>query len=262
MTVCDIHLAPGENALATAIEGAPAGARLCLAPGTYVAGLQLTKSVTLIGTDGADKTVLNSAGATPVLRVDDDGLALRLEGLTIQGGSADAGGGLRSTGRGKIQVSDCRFTRNTAGMIGGGGLYVSAGLLHLERCTFDHNGGRQGGGIFLDGVVHAELTRCTFEFNQSDQGASMRISEGVEVAIKVSTLREHRGSAPAVALMVSGSRSRIPHVTLDHCTVEDGTIVNGPEIPGEVRLKSSKVPTGWTSQPGVIDATGPARRLP
>ena len=262
MVACDIHIAADGAGLADAIEKAPAGARLCLGPGVYVAGLQLTKSLTLVGTQGADKTVLKGPGHVPVLRVDDDGLAIRLEGLTLQGGDADAGGGLRTSGRGKIQVADCRFTGNNAGMIGGGGIYASAGLLSLGRCTFDHNRGRQGGGVFLDAVVHADLTRCTFDANESAQGASLRITEAVEVTVKISTFRGHRGAPDVAAFVVSGTRSRIPHVTLDHCTVEDGSIVNGPEIPGDVRLKSSKVPASWNGHPGVSDASGPAHRHP
>lgn len=258
MTASDIHIAPGATALAEALERAPAGARICLAAGEYVGGLQLTRSVTLVG-EGADKTVIKAAANQSVLRVDDDGLAIRLEGLTLRGGKAEAGGGLRASGRGKIQIADCRFTDNVAGMIGGGGIYASAGLLSLERCAFDHNSGRQGGALFLDAVVHADLSRCSFEANESEAGASLRVTEGVEVSIKISTFRAHRGPS---ALMVSGTRSRVPHVTLDHCTIDDGSLVNGPEIPGDVRLKSSKVPAGWSEVPGVQDASKLAPRHP
>lgn len=262
MTTCDIQVAAGGTALADALEQAPSGARLCLAPGQHSAGLVLARSVTLIGVEGSDKTVLMGPGRVAVLRVDDDGLAIRIQGVTLQGGDTDAGGGLAVRGRGKVQVADCRFTGNRAGMIGGGGVYARAGLLTVERCSFDHNKGKQGGGMFLDMVVHAELTRCTFEANEATIGGGLRIAEGVQVDVKAGTFRQNSASDGPNALTVSGTRSRIPHVVLDHVTVEDGGIVNGPDIAGEVRLKSCRVPASWRGVPGVVDAGGTVHANP
>ena len=245
MATCDIHIAAGGSALAEAVAQAPGGARLCLEPGEHLGGFSLTRSITLVGVQGTDKTILKASGPTPVLRVDDDGLAIRIEGLTLQGGEADAGGGLRISGRGKVQVADCRFAANRAGMIGGGGVYASQGLLSIERSAFDANQGRQGGALFLDGVVHAELTRCSFEGNRADAGGAVRIAEAAKATFKASTFKDNHAGSEANTLAVSGTRSRIPSVTLDHCSVHDGSVVNGPEIPGDIRLKTSQVPASW-----------------
>lgn len=256
MTLCDIQVAAGGSALADAAASAPNGTRLCLAPGQHTAGLALERSVTLFGVEGALKTVLIAPPHVAVLRIDQDGLAIRIEGLTLQGGDGDAGGGLAVNGRGKVQVVDCRFSNNRAGAIGGGGLYARAGLLTVERCEFSHNSGRQGGGVFLDAVVHAQLLRCTFDANQADLGGGVRISEGVEADIKISIFHRNTAAGVANALHVSGSRSRVPKVLLDHSQIDDGSIVNGPEIGGHVRLKNCRVPLSWRSVANVSDAGG------
>jgi predicted outer membrane repeat protein len=254
-TTGDIQVAAGGTALADAIEHAPAGARLCLAAGEHVAGVALVRSITLVG-QGADKTVLKGPGRLPVLRIEDDGLAVRIQGVTLEGGESDAGGGLSIRGRGKVQVVECRFTGNRAGLVGGGGLYATAGLLTVERSRFDHNHGRQGGGLFLDAVVHAELTRCDFDANEADLGGGARISEGVQADFKAGTFHDNRAGGLPNALHVSGTHSRVPHVTLDHTHVLDGALVNGPDVPGSIRLKACRVPGSWRGIPGVVDTGG------
>lgn len=256
MTSCDIQVQPGGAALAEALERATAGARICLLPGEHVGGLELTRSVTLVGLEGAEKTTLRGPGRLPVLRIEDDGLAVRIQGITLQNGESDAGGGLVVRGRGKVHVADCRFTNNRAGMIGGGGLYARAGMLTVERSRFDHNHGKQGGGIFLDMTVHAELTRCVIEDNEAVLGGGMRVAEGVVLDCKASQFRKNLAAGQAQALHVSGTRSRKPSVDLNHCTIEDGAVVNGPEIPGEIKLKACKVPASWRGTAGLADHGG------
>ncbi|MFZ4579670.1 MAG: hypothetical protein ACOYOB_14865 [Myxococcota bacterium] len=256
-----IEVAAGGTALAQAVEAAPAGARLCLAAGEHAGGLSLPRSITLVGAEGAEKTVLKGDGRGAVLRVDEDGLAIHLEGLTLTGGVADAGGGLSVFGRGKVVVHDCVFTNNRAGMVGGGGLYAREGLLTVLRSTFRDNQGRQGGAVYLDCVVRAELQRCTFQTNEAESGGALRVTEAVELEVKASTFAGNRSTAGQDGtLRASGTRSRAPQVELSHCDVADGGVVNGPEIPAQIRLKNSKVPVSWRSVAGVADHGGNAFR--
>lgn len=260
--ICDIQVAAGGTAFADAVEHAPAGARLCLAPGEHVGGVALARSLTIVGLQGPEQTTLRGPGRLPVLRIEDDGLAVRIQGVTLTGGEADAGGGLQIRGRGKVQVVDCRLTGNRAGLVGGGGLYANAGLLTIERTRLDHNRGRQGGGLFLDAVVHAELTRCDLENNEADLGGGARVTEGVQVDVKAGTWRGNLAGGGANALHVSGTHSRVPHVTLDHTTIADGALVNGPDVPGAIRLKSCRVPASWRGIAGVVDAGGTVHSHP
>jgi len=256
--VCDVQVPAGGTALADALAAAESGARLCLAPGVHLAGLTLARSVTLQGAVGAQPTVLQGPGRGSVLRIDDDGLLVRLEGLTLTGGVADAGGGLAVRGRGKVQVENCVFRGNKAGMLGGGGLYARAGMLHIERTTFADNEARQGGGLFLDQVARAELVRCTFETNRAEVASALRLTEASVAEVRNSRFSGH---GPDVA-QVSASRSRVPKLVLTFCEVDAGLLVNGPELPGVIQLKHNKLPASWRGLPGVADLGGNTWRTP
>ncbi len=245
---CDVRVAAGGNALADALAKATTGARLCLAAGDHQGGLALDKSVTLIGDKGA---AIVGTGRGSVLRIEDDGHAIRLEGLTLRGGVADAGGGLAIHGRGKVAIDNCTFAGNKAGMAGGGGLYARGGLLVVENTTFESNSGRQGGAVFLDQALKAEFKRCTFAHNRGDLGGALRASEGIEVALKACTFTDNVGGDGA-AVKVSGTKSRKPTVHFDHCQIADGALVNGPEIPGNVSARGCTAPASWKAA-GVED---------
>ncbi|MBM4343950.1 MAG: right-handed parallel beta-helix repeat-containing protein [Deltaproteobacteria bacterium] len=250
-SACDVQVPSGGAGLAEAVAKATTGARLCLAAGEHRGGLLLDKSVTLVGDSGA---VVVGSGRGPVLRVDDDGLAVRLEGLTLRGGVSDAGGGFAIFGRGKVTIDNCTFSRNKAGMAGGGGLYARGGLLVVENTTFDGNEGRQGGAVFLDQALKAEFKRCTFAHNRGEVGGALRASEGVEVALKACTLADNTGGDGA-AVKVSGTKSRKATVAFDHCQVADGALVNGPEIPGNVSARGCTLPASWKTA-GLDDRGG------
>lgn len=245
---CDGDVIPaGGGALAAAVAAAPAKAKLCLAAGEHQGGFAVERSITLHGAaDG--KTILVGDGRGPVLRVDEDGVLLQLTALTLQGGVADAGGGLAIRGRGVVQVQDCTFRDNQGGMGGGGGLYARAGRLTVERCTFSGNRGKQGGGVWLDQVVKAKFVRVTFDHNSAERGGGVRVTEGAEAEFSGCAWQ---GNTPD-ALHVSGTRSRVPDVRV-LVGEADGALENGPEIPGHIRVQGSKLPATWRAVAGVKD---------
>lgn len=253
--ICDVQVPAGGTGLADAIDKAAAGARLCLAAGEHTAGVAVARSVTLVGVEGAAKTIVKGTGRGPVLRVDDDSLSLRIEGLTLSGGVTDAGGALAIRGRGKVHVADCILRANKAGMVGGGGLYARAGMLTVERTAFEDNEGRQGGAVFLDQVVKAEFSRCAFNGNRADGGGAIRVAEGAQATVKTSTFTNN-AAAGGDAVQVSGTKSRAATVSLQHCEVSDGGLGNGPDIPGAIRLQNNKLPASWRGVAGVKDLGG------
>lgn len=250
---CDIRVAAGGTALADAVSKAPTGARLCLAAGTHSGGVVLDKSLTLVA-DGGEAIVVGTPRMS-ALRVEDDGLAIALEGLTLSGGTADAGGGLAVFGRGKVRVVNCTFRHNHAGMLGGGGLYARSGLVEVSGTTFASNEGRQGGAVMLDQAVRAEFSRCTFTGNRGEMGGALRVVEGAQVVLKASTFRDNAANDGA-AWRVSATRSRKPEIKVDHCTIDDALLVNGPDIPGEIEFKGTRAPASWKSVVGVKDGGG------
>ena len=238
---CDVQVEAGGTFLQDAVAKATTGNRLCLAPGIHKGGFALDKSLTVAGVAGS---IIEGSGRGSVLRIEDDGLAIRLEGLTIRGGNADAGGGLAIHGRGKVTIADCTFAANKAGMVGGGGLFARGGLLQLERCTFDGNDGRQGGAVLLAQALKAEFTRCTFTGNRGEQAGAIRATEGIELALKACSFVGSSGQDGAV-LRISGTKSRKPKISLDHCTIDAGTLINGPAIAGEISARNSTLPQSW-----------------
>jgi hypothetical protein len=252
---CDIRVEAGGDHLAAALASAHTGDRLCLAPGDHVAGLAIDKSVILIGTGGAAVTRLVGTNRDSTLRIEEDGLAVRLEGLTLTGGHADAGGGLAIMGRGKVHIADCVFADNHADHYGGGGLYARGGLLMVERTQFNANHGGQGGAVFLDQALRAEFSRCVFAGNVARSGSALRVAEGVELTVKTSQFQD-----PAVpngsVLHVSGTKSRRAEVQMHYCDVAAGALLNGPDIAGQVTVHNCKLPALWQTATGLQDGGG------
>ncbi len=245
----------GADHLAQALAACTKGAHLSLEAGEHAGDLTIDKSVTLAGAAGAEAVVIRGSGRGPVLRIDEDGLAVRLQDVTLAGGVAEAGGGLAVFGRGTVSVSGCIFSGNQAGMLGGGGVYARAGFLQMEGCRLTGNSGRQGGAIMLDMAMKAELLRCRVEDNRAEIAGALRVAEGVDASIKGSTFKGNLGQ-DGCCLKASGTRSRQPKLVLELCDVDQGTLVNGPEIPAQITLKNCKVPASWKTVTSVTDGGG------
>ncbi|HAZ27587.1 TPA: hypothetical protein DCY67_03070, partial [Candidatus Acetothermia bacterium] len=80
---CTVFVQPGE-AIQAAIDEAPAGAVICLGEGTWQENITITKPLTLRG-QGPEKTVITSIAAGPVVRIEEEGILVVLEGLKITG---------------------------------------------------------------------------------------------------------------------------------------------------------------------------------
>ena len=245
----------GGDYLAQALAACQKGAHLSLEAGDHTGDLTIDKSITLAGAAGAEAVIVRGTGRGPVIRIDEDGLAVRLQDLTLTGGIAEAGGGLAVFGRGTVNLTSCIIQGNQAGMLGGGGVYARAGLLQLDGCRLTGNSGRQGGGLMLDMAMKADVQRCRLEDNRADIAGALRIAEGAEVTIKGGTFKGNVGKDGS-CVKVTGTRSRQPKVQLEVCEVDSGTLANGPEIPGQITLKSCKVPASWKSVAAVTDGGG------
>jgi len=245
-----VRVPAGGASLSEALASARAGETLLLEPGEHIAGLTIDRSVTLVGLDGSEATTLRGPGRSAVLAVEEDGLHLAIEGLTLTHGAAsEAGGGLAVRGRGVVRVRGCAFVRNRGGLFGGGGLYARAGLLEVEDTLFLHNDARQGGAALVDGATHAEFKRCRFTGNNGERGADLRVTEGVVLAVKASSFAGGAGAA----LFVSGTASRAPEVTIDHCEIASGTLEVSSEHPGRITAKGCRLPASWRGTSGLVD---------
>jgi hypothetical protein len=99
---------------------------------------------------------------------------LDLARCTIDGSSAQVGGGIFADYDGYMTLTDSTISNNIAGN-GGGGIYASGGnnalqepvnIATLTNCTISSNSaGADGGGILLGDIAIATITNCTISGN-------------------------------------------------------------------------------------------------
>jgi hypothetical protein len=114
---------------------------------------------TIIGS-GARKLMLMGNGRSRIFDV--QGGLLALSGLTIMGGWAARGGGLRNAG-GVVTLRDVTLQNNSASDLGGG--LFNAGTAMLTNVTVTGNNARAGGGIANFGAL--KLNRVAIRNNSA-----------------------------------------------------------------------------------------------
>lgn len=198
------------------------GGVVCLGPGVHVGPLVLTKSVTLRGEAGA---VLDGRGEGSVVRVEDDELVVRIEALTLRGGSDEAGGGLALTGYSEVTLQGCVLEGNRAKgrgdtRGGGGGVYASRGTLRVENGTFKANRAAFGSDLFVTGVAEVTVVGGVLSGDVS-------VREGASVAIE--------GARIDGTLDARGTTTRAPTVRL-RGPAPAGGLRNDPQLPAKVEV--------------------------
>lgn len=107
----------------------------------------------------------------------------RLDGFTIRGGRANAGGATGNYGGGlllvaaSMTVSDCVFETNEA-VLGGAMAHLDGGAAVFERVTFRNNGASSFGGAIYDEGETA-YRECVFRSNNAFMGGGLALYEGV-----------------------------------------------------------------------------------
>lgn len=137
LAIVDGHY--GYADLGDALAAARPAAEIVLCPGTYAGNFRPAGAVKLRAYAGRDVTVLEGAGDEVLLLTGGS----EVVGLTIRGGDAAIGGGLRVTD-GAVTVQDCTITANHA--IYGGGLFVDAGSTAILVDTDIVGNSAEGGG--------------------------------------------------------------------------------------------------------------------
>ncbi|MHC4377348.1 MAG: hypothetical protein ACYS26_12170 [Planctomycetota bacterium] len=161
---------PGQFAnIQSAINTAPAGATIEIAPGTYSITAPLNtfgKDVTLVGVGGPDVTFLDGGGTSRIFRFfSGESPDMVIQDLTLRNGQAPTGGGTVGDGGGGVLIQNssptflnCVFegceadnginaTATTQSYRGGhgGAVYVEFGGPTFDRCVFRANKSGNGG---------------------------------------------------------------------------------------------------------------------
>lgn len=150
--------------------------------GTITLGseLAIARNISISGPGSAIVTVSGN-GATRIFNIASNAF-VRIAGLNVtRGSTAELGGAILN--RGSLEVSDCRFFNNVAGMTAGagqGGAICNTGWLLAENCVFqDNRATGNGGAIRSTGDV--AVRDCVFSNNRSDffGGALYNFAAGV-----------------------------------------------------------------------------------
>jgi hypothetical protein len=185
--------------------------------------LQVHHNVTIVG-PGSGQLSVSGGGASRVLEMF-AGTTVSVSGLTLTGGFADSGGGVRNAGT--LTLTDCSITNNQASisldgtgtetpLAQGGGLY-SSGSLTLIRCTVSGNsatltagnlyaGNANGGGLYANGAT-VTLVNSTVSGN--------------------SATGTYTGGDGVVFAYGGGLTSDNGTLTLSGCTVSGNTVTGG-----------------------------------
>lgn len=212
-----------------AIEAAPEGSRLVIAPGTYVGPLNLAgKSIELTGLDPNDPNcwswpVIDAGGAGPVIRFNggEDASAL-LKGLVLTGGRGDKAGAIHCSGGG-LSVSNCLIVGNQATDPSGGAVYGLDSHITIINCTIaDNEGGVHGGGVYVVDS-HVVLLNSIVWGNLPH---SIVVGAGPDPQVSFTDVR---GSWPG-----EGNLDTDPLFALQGRRAD----VSAPRVPGDYHLKS------------------------
>jgi predicted outer membrane repeat protein len=167
------------------------GDTIFIGPGTYYEHIPLgSKVLTLIGTDGAESTILDGGRPLPEregsILYSAEGVTanLHLEGITFQHGQGqpnqpfhnDLQGGAISYWNAHNPVSDldirrCAFLENNlnpSSVSVGGAIFLQwIRNVAIDHCVFRANSSSAGGGaIMADGLTQLSLSDCSFESSQ------------------------------------------------------------------------------------------------
>lgn len=210
---CDITVEPTDGALREAIDAAKDGAVLCLKPGVHRGSQPIGRSLTIRAL--GDGVILDAGGDGPVLGVLDDSLNIEVHGVTMTGGSWEAGGAIGLESRSTVTLIDCVIKGNASGEYGGGALYARRGTFVLKGCTIEDNEGKWGGGLLADGISTWLIEGTTIRGNRGLRGGAMAIRDGAEVTLTGCTIGPNTArDGDGAELYASGTTSRGPTITL------------------------------------------------
>jgi cysteine-rich repeat protein len=144
--------------------------------GTYRENVRMDRNAVIQGV-GADAVIIDGDGDGPVFEI--LGADVTLQGLTVQGGQAERGGGVYIEG-GALTLVDVKIRDNRASgtaQAAGGGIYGLTAQLTLIRTEVSGNqviSNEQGRG----GGIHIESTRLVIDQGSAVTGNAVHVEGG------------------------------------------------------------------------------------
>ena len=247
----DITVGPGQSVQA-AIDLAGPGDRVLVQPGTYTEQIDFGgKDIQVVGVAGAAQTVLDGAGAGPVVRFSGgETVTTRLAGLTVTGGtfSGFGAGGVQCLNGATPSIEDCvvqgnsgkwgggisgspylrrsAILGNTASLTHGGGIY---GAPQMQYCVVagNHATSADGGGLYLANGA-ATIEDCVFIENAAvfanSSGGGIYIDSTATAQIRRCVIADNFATGGAFAGIGGGLRAESAGSLLENCTVVENSV--------------------------------------
>jgi hypothetical protein len=136
-----IAVSPGQS-IQTAIDAAQTGDVIAVAAGTYDGDLDFRgKAIAVVG--AGPQTVIRGTGSGPVVRFENgEAVGTVLDSLTVTGGVADRGGGIRVVDASPMIVRSVIAGNRAANQ--GSGVYLERSAAELYNTLIVHNGSAGG----------------------------------------------------------------------------------------------------------------------
>ena len=228
-----------------------------------------------------DSLVIDAAGGSGGLTIITPHEEVTLKGLTITGGSAYCGGGVRKLPFGNLVLLDCSLERNSASYgagvfsvgpgslsvadsivadnrsdVTGGGIYsYQLGTLTISDSKFQTNwakGGYNcgGGAVFSD--VETTVTGCSFAGNSSVSGGAIDLHESGMLTVAGSTFSENSGqNGGAIYSDYNSAVTVTDSIFVGNHTTESGGAIHGI---GALTVRNSTFSENSANSGGAIRA--------
>lgn len=257
-----------------AIDAASPGATVSVCPGTYAEALTIGSGLVLEGLGGQNVTTVDAGGSSRVVDVTVGGVVLA--GLTLTGGVADEGAGLRADGVSGVTLLSCTLLGNEASGAGGGLLVQDVPSVSLSDIRVLDNAAGLGGGVAsLDsgGFAIDLIARA----NTAGQGGGLYVS-GTVPTIENGLFELNSATTSGGGVRVAGDATLYDvdffdntaplgashHVSGGALTLEDGSVRRNVSASGGallVETDAAVTNVSWgigadDNQPGDVSVSG------
>ncbi len=156
---------------------------------------------------------------------------VRVDGITIKRGNADAGEGWDTYGGGifvdqqPVTIANCTFTGNSSA-VQGGGLLVNRTSATVQNCKFQSNASAYGGAV-AGFQSTLSISDCEFTSNSAEEHGGAVYNDGGSTVLSNCTLTQNNSAAFGGAVSVNRGPA-----TVDRCEFQNNSSAAGGGLSG------------------------------